>query len=398
MPWFDYNVLTPGGTVMTGRLEAVAHDAALAQLQAMSLQVRELTEAQAPPRTVTRISADDLAFFNEQLASMAQAGMALDDGLAQLARDIESPALRKWIEALVADLRRGVPLEQAVADHEQGLPLLYSRVIRAGVQTGDLPATLMNLNQHLHFTATTRRLLWETLSYPLVVIVMALGIVTLFFGFLMPQFKEVFAEFDSELPALTQGLLLISDHVGAVGLVLLALIAAGVGFGFASRYFAGGRALREHVLDLIPVVGRVHRASLLARFCRSVATAVGSGLGLAESLRLGAGATGSPSLIRDAEHMAGQVERGHSALSAAETTPHIPALFGYCVQVSGMRGALPAALAKLAHAYESRARHVQTMLRILLMPITILLLGAIVGLGIAGMFLPLLSLIQSMTG
>jgi type II secretory pathway component PulF len=397
MPWYDYRALTPGGTLITGQLEAPSHEAAAASLQSMRLDVREIASG-VPPRAVAGLSAEDLTFFNEQLASMADAGIALDEGLAQLARDVESPRLRRWLDALVTDLRSGKTLEQAIDAHESHLPLLYSRVIRAGVRTGNLPATLLNLNEHLRMAGRTRRIIWETLSYPIIVALLAVAVVGLFLTFVVPQFVEIFADFDVTLPLATR--FVIGFGVNFPSLVLLfgAAVAVLALVWRMLRTFSGGRAVREACVGALPAVGVVHRSSLLARFTRAVATAVGNGLPLPEALRLGAGATGSELLAEDAERLAASVESGDSIMQAARTSRIIPQLFAFCVQAARSRDALPASLGKLANAYEQRAEHTQTMLRTILLPVIIIVLGGFLAICILSIFLPLVALVQSMTG
>ena len=113
MPWFEYEGSTQGGTAISGRIEASSAEQARTDLFGMGIDLRALTKAEAPPPHGTTLSEDDLIFFNEQLASLAQAGIALDEGLSQLARDLHSPRLKAWIDGLVEDLRRGMPIEQA---------------------------------------------------------------------------------------------------------------------------------------------------------------------------------------------------------------------------------------------------------------------------------------------
>src|SRR5690606_32586374 len=107
MPWFEYEGQTPGGTAIAGRIEARTREAAMDELGHMLIEVRELRADADPSAQSAGLSENDFLFFNEQLASLSQAGIALDEGLALLARDIESPRLRRWIEGLVEDLRRG---------------------------------------------------------------------------------------------------------------------------------------------------------------------------------------------------------------------------------------------------------------------------------------------------
>jgi type IV pilus assembly protein PilC len=402
MPWFEYEGLTQGGTAIAGRIEANSSQLAQDELARMQIDVREVIKTDPPPRQSSGLREDDLIFFNEQLASLAEAGLALDEGLAQLARDITSPRLRRWIAGLVDDLRRGLPIDQAIAAREAGLPLLYSRVIRAGIQSGELPATLLNLNQHLRVTGNTRRLLWEMASYPLLIALMALTLVSGFFLFIIPQFKEMYADFGAALPGATLLLMRLSDWFvqgyppGWMVVWFTPLIIA-ILWHFL-RYTRTGTTLRETILFRIPIIGRIHQASLVARFLRSAATALATGIPLPQAMRLSADATGSRLLSRDAEWLAGEVERGHSIFVANQTARIIPPLFGFCVQVAVGREALPSAIAKLSSSYENRALHNQAMLRVILFPGLIIFVGGMLGFIILSMFLPLISLINSISG
>lgn len=397
MPWFEYEGLSPGGTAIAGRIEAAGHDPALASLAQMQVQVQELRAATAA-RSPARISEDDLVFFNEQLASLTKAGIVLDEGLAQLGRDVDSPRLRRWITEVVADLRSGVTIDQAIARRQEGLPLLYGRVIQAGVQTGELPGVLLNLNQHLRLVGETRRILWETASYPVLVLFLAFTVMSGFLVFVVPKMKEVFADFGVSLPGLTLVMIWLSDHY-LLAVLVGVLFLAGLGFLIHSlKFFEGGAAFREQLSLALPLFGRIKRASLIARFLRAVSTSLGSGLPLPQAMRLAAESTGHRALILDAERLAQEVEKGQSIFSVNQSARLIPPLFGYCVQVATGREALPLAVGQLARSYENRAVHVQGLLRALLLPAMVVVLGCFLALGVLAMFLPLVSLINSVSG
>jgi len=398
MAWFEYEGLTAGGTAIAGRLEAADREQASEDLAGMQIDVRDLRLADPPPRRTAPLSADDLVFFNQQLASLAEAGIALDEGLAQLARDVESPKLRQWIEGLVDDLKRGRPIDQASAEREQGLPVLYSRVLRAGIESGELSATLLNLNHHLRLAGQMRRAIWELVSYPLVVVTLALSVLLFFFVCIIPQFKEIFRDFGTTLPGMTMLLINTADHFTTIVLIV-GLMVLGIVLGWnALRLSSGGRVIREAILLALPVIGRVYRSSLISSFLRSVSTAVATGIPLPQAIRLSGDATGSVTLMGDAERLASETEQGQSIFVANQSSSVIPPLFGYCVQVASGRGTLPEAIAQLAVSYERRATHAQQMVRTLLAPLLVVVLGGFVGFVIMGMFLPLVSLINSVSG
>jgi len=398
MPWFEYEGLTPGGTAIAGKVEAINREQACVDLAKMRIEVRELRGATASPKRPAGLTEDDLVFFNEQVASLAEAGIALDEGLAQLARDISSPRLRKWVQALVEDLRRGIPIDKAIEARESGLPILYSRVIRAGIESGQLAATLLNLNYHLRITGNTRRMLWEMATYPLVVALLAVTVVSGIFLFVIPHFKSIYIDFGTALPGMTVMLINISEHFPIILLIAAVTIAAIGVIWHSLRFMSPGRRIRESIIFLIPVVGRIYKASLISRFLRSVSTTVATGIPMPEAMRLGAGASGSALLANDAERLAKEVEQGQSLFEANKQARLIPPLFGYCVQVAAGRDDLPESIGKLARSYENRAIHAQAMLRVVFFPLMILFVGFLMAYIIIGLFLPLIHLVNAVSG
>lgn len=398
MAWFEYEGTCPNGTAIAGRIEAAGDDEARAMLrEVMRVTLNELREVKEPPPP-RPISTDEFLFLNEQIASMASAGVPLDEGLLQLARDVRRGSFRETIEEIAADLKRGVPIEEAVRRHEGRMPLLYSRVIRAGVQTGRLPALLLGLNQHLRIMSQTRRLLWETLSYPVIVIGMGLAILAFFMICIVPQFKSVFADFGVSLPAVTLALVYISDVfpevLAGMGLSVFGLVL----LWSALRTTPGGRRFRESVLMWIPVLGRVYRTSLISRFIHSTATCVEAGVPLPEAIRLSGDATGSGLVRADVEGIAQAAERGESVFAATQLSRIIPPIFGYAVQVALGREQLPAMLKELSRTYEDRAVHAQAAARAVLFPLMVILVGGLLLAGVLAVFLPLVTLVNAVSG
>ncbi len=398
MPWFEYEGQCPNGTAIRGRIEAEDHDSASEMLtRTMHLTVTDVRQAKAPPPP-SPISEDDLIFFNEQLASLASAGMALDEGLEQLARDVHSKRLRRFIEDIVSDLREGQSLDEAIARHESRLPVLYSRVIRAGVKGGDLAATLLSLNQHMRLMGQTRHVLWETLSYPLFVLFGTFALMAFFFLDLVPQFKEIYSDFGAHLPGPTLLMLEISDSFPQILLGTIIVVVGLFVLWQLLRTTQSGRIFREGVFCRVPMIGRLYEASLISRFVRSVATSVQVGISLPEALKLAGGVTGSPRLVAESELVAEEVERGQPIFQATQICAMIPAIFGYTVQVAVGRDALPASLNQLAESYEARALHYHSLLRVVLFPVLVAFVGAVIAFGVIGLWLPLVTLINSVSG
>jgi len=391
---FDYSAQCEAGAAISGTIEAADTESAMKQLVTMGLGNIELTQSRAsPPRR--SMGREDFIFFNEQLASLAKTGICLDAGLRQLARDVGSPGIQRVLNETADDLERGEPLDKALGARTGQLPELYGSVIRAGVQSGQLAGTLLNLSHHLRLLSDTRRLIVEAVTYPLSVLVIALALFSFILAFIVPHFAEIFEDFDARLPGLTQIVIDVAAHGPQILIVVVIVVLLPVLLYLTSRSSAGGRFRFERAIHAIPVLGRLISDSIRSRFLRAAAFALRTGIPLPEALRLAADATASPVVRRDAELLAGQVEKGGSVFEACRSTFVIPPIFGYSLEVCAERDNLPEVLGQLARSYESRTAHSQSMLRSWLGPALIVVVGAVIAVCILAMFLPLVSLMNS---
>jgi len=397
MECFDYTAQCESGAAISGTLEVSDGEAAIKQLHSMGLRNIDLQRSTRAPST-RPLAADDFIFFNEQLASLSESGICLDVGLRQLGRDIRSPRLRAVIEAVATDLEHGQSLDDALEKHAGQMPGLYAHVVRAGLRSGHLPAVLLNLSHHLRLVSETRRMIAEALTYPIVVLVLACGVMAAVFAMVIPQFEGIFTEWGVMLPALTQGIVDLADAMPWILIIIVAVVVVGGVVLLSLGTTAGGRWTRERLVLAMPVVGPMIGDSLRARFLRAMAFAVDSGLPLPEALRLSAGASMSPGLMREADRIADKVEAGADLYDVSQRGKLIPAMFGYLVRVRGDTDALRHALIQLSKSYESRAVHAQSVLRGVIAPVAIVLVGIAIGVMILAMFLPMTQLIQSVSG
>jgi|CXWL01.1.fsa_nt_gi type II secretory pathway component PulF len=397
MSHFEYTAQCKGGAAISGTLESADSVAATEQLIAMGLCNIDLRTANRPPLR-RPLGSDDFIFFNEQLAALANAGICLDEGLRQLGKDVHSGRLRTVLEAMANDIERGQSLDEALERHAAQMPVLYSRVVRAGVKNGHLPATLLNLSHHLRLVAETKRLLAEALTYPAIVLILAIGVFCALLMFVVPHFAETFEDFGVRLPTLTVMMIAFSQVLprlligGGVILLGVSLLLS------VLRLSNGGRLWRERMILRVPILGSLIRNSLQARFLRAMAFAVDTAVPLPEAMRLSAGATGSPTLAGEAQRVALQVEQGVNLEDACRQTSLIPAMFGYFAGVKSDVGSLRDGLIQLSRACESRASHSQAMLRAWIAPLAVVVVGLAIGLLILALFMPLVQLIQCVSG
>ncbi len=153
-------------------LTACSQEEASELLKGMQLTVNSIEKAKAP-KPKTAIGRNEFLLFNQQLASIAKAGIPLERGLRELAKDVTSKPMRRLIDAIAGELESGVSIEEAFEKRRKHFPPLYGRILKAGVETGRLSEMLTSLNRQLEVSNQTRRIIFEAISYPAIVLIMA---------------------------------------------------------------------------------------------------------------------------------------------------------------------------------------------------------------------------------
>jgi len=337
--------------------------------------------------------------FNQQLASITKAGIPLERGLRELAGDISSRSMRRLVNAIADELEAGVSIEKAFEKRQKHFPPLYGRILKAGIETGRLSEMLTSLNRHLEMANQTRRIIFEAMTYPAVIMALAAVILTGVFLFIIPTFGSVLEEMTDggSLPGITRLFLSMATNVVpfwiTVGIVIAAIVAL---FAMLSAS-AAGRRFKESLLLRIPVIGRVYHSSMLSRMAEGMAIMVAAGSDMPVSLRLSSGATGSETLILESEALAAQIEQGANILEAGQLCRVIPRLFLYSIQLGTQRNELQDNLYSLGQMYAEQARCGQARLQAVLLPVMLIGVGCFLAMTILAMFLPMIGIITALS-
>lgn len=397
MAIFKYNALTSAGRLMKGTIEAGSPDDAAEQLRRMDLNVNSLEKAK-PEQPKTAVGRNEFLLFNQQLASITRAGIPLERGLRELAKDITSKSMRRLIEDIAGDLEAGVPIEEAFQKREKHFPSLYGRILKAGVETGRLSEMLTNLNRHLELAGHTRRIIFEAMSYPAVVLVLGAIIITGVFRFIIPQFRSILEEMvGGALPPLTTAVLALADNIIPFWIGVGILVATLLVLFMALSSSPAGRRFKETLFLRMPVVGRLYHNGVLSRMAEAMAVLVGAGCDIPECLRLGAVASGSNNLALESGLLADQIERGTNILEAGQGSGMLPRLFLYSVQLGSQRNELQDNLHSLGEMYADQARAGQARLQTILLPLMIVAVGGVLAAAILAMFLPMIQVVTSLS-
>src|SRR4051794_40042386 len=180
------------------------------------------------PGTPDAVNADDLIALNEQIVAMARAGLPLDQGLAGLAGEMGRGRLRRVTEAIARDLRNGSTLPEAIERRKREMPPYYANLIAAGVRSGRLPEVLATLTTYARQVATTRTIVADSLFYPAVVFLFALGLIAALVFSVLPQFEQIFRAFGMRLPWITEVALAVGRQPVPVFVVPAGLLVIGL--------------------------------------------------------------------------------------------------------------------------------------------------------------------------
>ncbi len=381
---------------MTGTIEAADIEQAKSSLDALNLQVTELEKTKEPPIPQS-IGHNEFILFNEQLASLTKAGIPLERGLRELAHDAGSPKMRSLISSIADEMERGTPIDQSIQKHQRDFPPLYGMILKSGVETGRLGEMLTNLSRHMQVELRTKRIIIESLTYPAVALALAAMIVTCLFVMVIPTFGEVLSDMSdgrASLPFLTNLILAMADHVWDFWLVFGIIIAVVVFIWKSLSVNAAGRRAKERFFRALPMVGRVFKNGLLARFAECMSILVNAGCTLDDAVDLSGQSSSSELLKEECATLAEQLREGSNFLEAGMNCETIPRLFLYSVQLGAQRNELKENLNSLAQMYTSRTISMQSQMQALLAPILIILLGGIVGMIVLAMFLPMIQTME----
>ena len=396
MAIFEYNALTSADRLMKGTIEAASREDASELLKQMQLNINSIEQAK-PERLKTPVGRSEFLLFNQQLASITKAGIPLERGLRELAKDVASKRMRTLIEDIALDLQTGMSIDRAFEKRQKNFPPLYGRILKAGVETGRLSEMLTSLNRHIEVGNMTRRIILEALSYPAIVLTMASIIITGLFLFIVPQFKAILEEMvQGQLNPITTSVFAISRNVlpfwAGVGVFIAVVIAV---YTILSS-FPAGRRFKESIILKLPVMGRLYHSGILSNMAEAMAMMVAAGCDMPTVLRLSSVASGSEKMILESEVLALQIEQGANILEAGQFCKVIPRLFLYSVQLGIQRNELQDNLYSLGQMYAEQTRCSQMRLQSVFLPAMIIFIGGVVLFIVLSIFLPIIQVVQGL--
>lgn len=394
---FAYEAQTERGDALSGTIDAPDAARAATLLESLRLRVLRIDRVNVAARAAP-LRGDDFTSFNQQLAHLTAAGLPVEHGLRLIAQDMRSGRLAETIRTVAAELERGTPMGEAFDRHREKFPPLYGRLVEAGVRSGNLSGMLLNLGRHLEMVNRLRGMMWRATAYPLIVLVVLLIVLLFISGWIIPQFEKLFADFGVRLPQVTQVLLGTSGWLPPLLIGILAAIALVMLLWPLLRLSGRDQVVVEAVVLPTPLVGPVLRRNMIARWCDALRLGVDAGLDLPRAIGLANEAIGSRALRRDGQALITTLEQGRPLDESSLRLRIIPATVSATIELGRGKEQLSESLAALAELYQQQAEVRLNLIPAILTPLMLIFTAVIIGLVVLGLFAPLISLIQAVSG
>jgi type IV pilus assembly protein PilC len=406
MPNFAYAGRTRAGENVSGERMADTADAVVAALRREQIQVTRITpaagkaaaKAQKAGSLGKAVGTKNLAVFTRQFSVMIDAGLPLVQCLDILGNQEEDKNFAAVILATRSDVESGATLADAMRRHPKAFDGLFCNMIAAGEAGGILDTILKRLAQYIEKAAKLTGEVKAAMMYPVFVLVFAGIIVAAIMVFVIPTFAKLFNDLGATLPLMTRIVMAASSGLVKYGIFII-MGGAAAGYG-VKRYYAtdGGRHVIDGLLLKLPVLGIILRKNAVAKFCRTLATLISSGVPILDGLEITAKTAGNI-VIEDAVRSTRKsIERGETIAAPLKETNVFPGMVTQMIGVGEATGALDTMLSKIADFYEEEVETAVAGMMKLMEPIMIAFLGVVVGGIVIAMYLPIFGLIGQLSG
>ena len=421
---FQYSALDAKGEQTTGVISGASEADVIQQLRSQGLyptQIGEEGKSKGKTKTILaakgkskikptvkgktggRIKPKNLMIFTRQLATLIDSGLPLLRSLTVLEKQEPSPVLKATVSALAENVQGGSTFSESLAQHPKIFNKLYVNMVKAGELGGVLEIVLNRLAEYQEKAQKLKNKIVSAMVYPVIVMFIAVAILVFLMIFIVPKFKEMFTNTDSELPLISQIVFGMSEFflkqsIPFVPNVLFVGIAFVIGVFFFNMWgrTTGGRNAIDNLKLKMPILGDIQRKSAVSRFSRTLGTLVTSGVPILQALNITRDTAGKVVISRAIEKVHEAVKEGETIVIPLQSSGVFPNMVISMVDVGEETGQLPEMLLKVADVYDDEVDNAVTALTSILEPIMIVILALIVGAVVFALFLPLIKMISTM--
>ena len=400
MPAFEYVALDQTGRTRKGVEEGDSSRQVRSRLREKGLMPMAVTEVAEKssllrmPMFQRRIKPLELSLATRQMATLARAGMPIEEVLGTVARQSESPRVKATLAAVRTRVMEGLPLAHAMGEFPSVFPMIYRTTIAAGEQAGRMELVLERLADNVEAQNAMRQKITLAMFYPAILTLVAMLVVVALLTYVVPEVVQVFAGMNQQLPWLTRALIATSDTVREWGwLMLLGLIALITGVRQILKRPAA-RLRWDGMLLKLPLIGRLVRGLNTARFARTLNILAGSGVPLLDALNMSASVISNTPMREAVAEAARRVREGSGVGHALERSGYFPPMTLSLIKSGESSGTLDKMLERAAETQERELEARIAMVMGVFEPLLILAMGGVVLIIVLAILLPIFELNQ----
>lgn len=398
MGQFQFEAKSLSGQTVRGLIDGSNDAEVRVKLRAQKLIPVKIIQKGAPKGSSNKVKTKDLQIFTKQLSTLLNAGIPIVQSIETLARSVSGAGLANTLNRVIEDLSSGRRLGDAFAAHPKVFDSFYVNMVRAGEEGGVLDTILIRLSDYIEKSVRLTSKIRSAMVYPSLIIFVSFGVIAVIMTFVIPKFQEMFSGMGQDLPALTQHVISISKFFVSYWWAIIGGMVGSI-YGLIQYYGTReGKNTIDRLLIRIPLIGTVIQKGGISRFCRTLSTLLGAGVGIMESMDIASRTVGNK-ILEDAFLRAKEaMSQGKSMTVTLSREKYVPAMVTQMIGVGEQTGALDNMLAKVADFYDQEVDSAVGALTSAMEPILMIVLGGIVGTLVIAMYLPIFKLASVVSG
>ncbi len=404
MPDFLYKARDSDGNLVQGTMIAESESEVIEILQRRNLLITSVQQIIAKKQATqikfklskirfsSRVKNDDLCIFARQMGTLLNAGVPLLRSLTVLGKQISSIPLRNAVDKIKEDIQSGSTLRDAIDKHPKVFSKFWVNLVGTGEASGQLPSVLEQIAQYFESSGELQRKVVSALIYPIILMIVCTGAILVFVIKIVPVFASMFASFGTDLPAVTQFVVDLSNLLRKFAIPFLILFPVIVFLLNRIMKTKKGRLFFDRLLLSMPIFGGLFRNIAISNFARGLGTMISSGVPILYALEIVTKTVGNSVIEEALEGVKDSVRDGKSIAEPLEACGIFPPMVVLMVNVGEETGELSDMLKHVAVFYEERITMVVERLSSMLEPFMLVFMGGLVGFLVVAMFLPIFKL------